>query len=174
MAVTGLITVAHVGCADTSATQEDTSRVRIGVYDSRSVAVAYCGSELHNKQMKPLYEEAKKARAAGNKARVAELEAQGKAQQKLMHMQGFSTAPVESILALVKDNLDGVKAKAGVTALMSKWDEATLAKYPKAERVDVTMALVDLFHPDKRQLNRAVEVQKHQPIPLRDAEKIDD
>jgi hypothetical protein len=58
--------------------------------------------------------------------------------------------------------------------LVSKWDQETLAKYPSAELVDVTMMLVDAFQPNERQRQSAIEIQKHEPIPLEDAEKIKD
>ncbi len=58
--------------------------------------------------------------------------------------------------------------------LVSKWDKETLAKHPSAELIDVTMHLVDAFNPNERQRKSAVEIQKHQPISLEEADKIDD
>src|SRR6266498_2845213 len=40
------------------------TKERIGVYDSRAVAVAFAGSEAHNKSMEPLLAEHRKAKAA--------------------------------------------------------------------------------------------------------------
>lgn len=91
-----------------------------------------------------------------------------------MHIQGFSTAPVDNILDHIKDRLSAIKEKAGVTALVSKWDKAGLAKYKDAELVDVTMALVDAFNPSDRQRKSASEIQKNDPIPLEQAENIRD
>lgn len=150
------------------------AKVRIGTYDSRSIAIAFTGSEAFNKWMGNLKSEKDKAKAAGNQKRIAELKAEGAARQKLMHTQGFSTAPVDNILDHINDRLPAIKEKAGVTALVSKWDRAGLAKYKDAELVDVTMALVDTFNPSERQRASAVEIQKHDPIPLEQAEKIND
>ena len=63
---------------------------------------------------------------------------------------------------------------AGVYPIVSKWDKAALAKYPSAELVDVTMAMVNAFNPTERQRQSAVAIQKHDPIPLEQAGKIDD
>lgn len=157
-----------------SATLSANPKERVGVYDSRAVAVAYCGSTLHNKSMSTLMAEFEKAKAAGDRKRIAELKAEGAAGQKLMHMQGFSTASVDDILDRIKERLPAIKEQAGVTALVSKWDKPGLAKYKDAEVVDVTMALVDAFSPNDRQRKSAIEIQNHDPIPLEQAEKIKD
>ena len=150
------------------------TKERIGVYDSRAIAVAFAGSEAFNKWMSGLKAQHKKAKAAGDQKRIAELEAQGAERQKLMHEQGFSTAPVDSILEQIKERLPTIKQKAGVSVLVSKWDTDELAKHRSAEFVDVTMELVDAFNPNERQRKSAIEIQKHKPIPLRLAEHIKD
>jgi hypothetical protein len=149
-------------------------RVRVGTYDSRSVAVAFAGSAPFNQWMSGLTAEHERAKAAGDQTRVAELEAEGQARQRSLHQQGFSTAPVDDILARIKDKLPAIRAKAGVEALVSEWDAAGLAKHRDAERVDVTMALIDAFNPSERQRKSAIEIRKHKPIPLKQAADIDD
>ena len=153
-------------------------RPRVGVYDSRAIAVAFVGSEVYmatdGKALAELRAEHDKAKAAGDTARMAELEAKGKARQALLHQQGFSTAPVDTILAHIADQMPGIAGAAGVEAIVSTWDKEALARYPNAELVDVTMALVDAFKPKERQRTSAIEVQKHPPIWLIDAAKIDD
>ena len=145
---------------------------KIGVYDSRAIAVAYAGSKVHEAQLRVSTEKLKAAKAAGNTAQIAKLESQAQQQQKELHQQGFSTAPVDKLLALVKDEVARITADKGVGALVSKWDKEALAKYPSAEQVDVTMTLADAFHPNERQRKSAEEVQKHKPIPLDELEKL--
>ena len=41
-------------------------------------------------------------------------------------MQGFSTAPVTNILEQIKDKLPAINNKAGVSVLLSKWDQEGL------------------------------------------------
>lgn len=150
------------------------AKVRIGVYDSRAVAIAWAGTKSFNESWGLFQSEYQKAKAAGDQNRVEELEAEAQARQQLMHMQAFSTAPVDDILAHIEDSLPEIKQNAGVTVLVSKWDKETLAKYPSAEMVDVTMMLVDALHPSEGQRNIAIEIQKSDPIPLEEAEKIKD
>lgn len=166
--------MALTGCAGESVRPRAQMKDRIGVYDSRAIAVAFAGSEAFNKWMSGLKAEHQKAKATGNQKRVAELEAEGAERQKLMHKQGFSTAPVENILEQIKDRLPAIKQKAGVGLLVSKWDKDALAKHPSAESVDVTMELIDAFNPNERQRKSAIEIQKHKPIPLNQAEHIKD
>ena len=157
------------------ATSSD-AKVRVGVYDSRAIAVAFVDSEAYQasagKQLAAMAAQYREAKAAGNQKRVAELEAQGNAQQILLHKQGFSTAPVDDILAHIKDRMPDIAKAAGVGPIVSKWDQDALAKYKSAELVDVTMPLVRAFHPTERQLGLAIDIQKQAPISLEEAEKM--
>lgn len=150
------------------------TKVRVGTYDSRSVAIAFAGSAPFNQWLSGLRAERAKAMAAGDQKRVAELEAEGASSQRRMHMQGFSTAPVTNILDQIKDKLPAIKEKAGVAVLVSKWDTAALAQYRDADFVDVTEALIDALNPTERQRQSALEIQKHKPISLEAAAQIKD
>jgi len=160
--------------AGNAVAQTEKTKERIGVYDSRAIAVAFVGSESFNRWMSDLKAELEKAKVEGNEKRIAELQAEGVARQKLIHKQGFSTAPVDNILARIKNRLPDIKKKAGVDVLVSKWDKATLAKHPSAESVDVTAMLVAAFNPNEKQGKNAVDIQKQEPIPIESAEKIKD
>jgi hypothetical protein len=154
--------------------QAPKTQERIGVYDSRAVAVAFAGSAAHEKELQRLMTEHKKAKDAGDLDKAAKLEAEGKARQVKAHKQAFSTAPVDDILAHITNAIPEIQRTAGVIAIVSKWDETVLKKYSRAEKVDVTMGLVDAFKPNERQRKSAIEIQKHKPISLYQAERIKD
>jgi len=143
---------------------------RIGIYDSRAIAVAFVGSEVYNstagKTMAEKMAEYKRAEAEGDQEKIAKLKAWGGAQQALLHKQGFSTASVDDILEHIKVQLPEIKKQADVDLLISKWDEKTLEEHQSAERVDVTMQLVEAFKPNEKQKKSAIEIQKHDPVPL--------
>lgn len=145
------------------------TKERIGVYDSRAIAVAFAGSQAHVEQIRQLKAEHQKAKEAGDLEKVAKLEAEGEAQQAKMHQQGFSTAPVDELLLHITNALPEIQKAAGVTALISKWDEAGLKNHPGAEKVDVTMKLVEAFHPNERQRKFAIDIQKTKPVSLEQA-----
>jgi hypothetical protein len=147
---------------------------RIGVYDSRAVAVAFAGSRPFTAWLAALRGEHDKAKAAADRERMSELDAEAQARQKLMHKQAFSTAPVDDILAHISDRLPAIRDKAGVTLLLSKWDRKALAEHPGAELVDVTALLIDALDPNERQRKHAVDIQKHAPISLKEAGEIED
>jgi hypothetical protein len=141
---------------------------RIGIYDSRAVAVAYAGSAFQEEKMNDLRNQLRKAKEAGNTREVSRLEADGKGWQAQLHRQGFGTAPVDDILAHISSDLPGIQQSAGVSVLVSKWNQPELDRHPKAERIDVTLQLVDAFHPNEKQRNRALEVQKKSPVKVKE------
>ena len=169
-----LLAMGALGCASTPAATPESESVRIGVYDSRAIAVGWANTEPFNAWWGSLQSEYNQAKAAGDQKRVEELEAEAEARQRLQHMQAFSTAPVDDILAHIEDSLPQIQQEAGVTMLVSRWDEETLAQYPSAELIDVTMMLVDAFQPNEQQRQYAIGIQAQEPIPLDEAEKIQD
>jgi len=158
LAVLGL---ARLGLAQDKA---EAGPQRIGVYDSRAVAVAYAGSTFQETRIKDLQARFERARRAGDAQETARLEAEGRAWQAALERQGFGTAPVDDILAHIASELPRIQQAFGVTNLVSKWNKAELDKHPKAERVDITMSLVDAFCPNETQRRRAIEIQKKQPV----------
>ena len=140
---------------------------RIGIYDSRAVAVAYGGSSFQKAKMSDLVRQQKEAKAAGDKKAIARIEAEGRAWQAQLHKQGFGTAAVDDLLKHIPNELPKIQADTGVTQLISKWNEPELRKHASAEQIDVTMKLVDAFHPSERQRNYAIEIQKKKPAKLK-------
>ncbi|MHC4062053.1 MAG: hypothetical protein ACYSR6_10680, partial [Planctomycetota bacterium] len=82
-----LVMFAGIGCAETAKPEKrvSTSAARIGIYDSRAIAVAFVGSEVYKatvgkKMADMMADEYKKAESEGDKKRVEELKAWGEAQ----------------------------------------------------------------------------------------------
>lgn len=138
------------------------------MYDSRAIAVAYAGSAFQQQKMKDLTARHQQAKAAGDTQATARLEAEGRAWQAALHRQGFGTAPVDDLLAHITGELPRLREAAGVTTLISKWNQPELARHPNVERVDVTMQLVDAFRPNETQRKRALEIQKHRPVSVKE------
>jgi len=155
-----------------SVPDKNSAKVRIGVYDSRAVAVAYCGTPLHEAEIKTLDEALKEAKATGIPEKIRDCDTAVWDARKRLHRQGFSTFPVDDILAKITNEVAAIKAQANVSVLVSKWDKAGLAKFKHAERVDVTAQLVDAFHPNDRQRKYAVDIQTKKPISPKQIEKV--
>lgn len=146
--------------------------LRVGVFDSRAVAVAYAGSEEFSRGLRKMKDEYDKAEAAGDTQKMEQLKEAGKTGQQRAHEQVFSTATVGNILAEIKDQLPAIAQKAGVDVIVSKWD--IVYQVPGTEFVDVTRLLVEPLHPSEKALRTIKELEKHAPIPLEEARNIKD
>jgi hypothetical protein len=154
-------------CLLTGATapgQSQTNRLRIGVYDSRAVAVAYANSTEFRESMKAVQADYQKAKAAKDEKRMKEIAGRMKLQQRRAHEQGFSTGSVGAIMARIKDALPGVARKADVQAIASKWE--LNYQSPGLEAVDVTDELVALFHVSDKGRQWAKGIRANPPLPI--------
>jgi hypothetical protein len=144
--------------------QSQSNKLRIGVYDSRAVAIAYANSGMFQDSLKTIRTDYDRAKQANDSKRVKEIDARMKLQQRRLHEQGFSTGSVAYILARVKDSLPAVAQKANVRLLVSKWE----LNYSSAEveTVDVTDELVALFHPTDKVLEWVKGCRNRAPLPM--------
>jgi hypothetical protein len=156
-----IIGSATCGAADTNLAPE-----RIGTYDSRVVAYAYFSSEAHLGQLRAEVKAAKDTKAAGDIQRSSQMGSALKAEQDQIHLQVFSTAPIDNVLAEIRERLPEIQKEAGVSVLISKWDKSSLDKHPRAQTVDVTDALAREFKPGEKQLKVMADIKRQKPVPL--------
>jgi Skp family chaperone for outer membrane proteins len=154
-------------CAMFLALQPTPTKVRVGTFDSRAVAIAYARSAMFAPVMKELKDKYEKAKAEKNEQVIKELEAWAPTHHKLQMLQAFSIASVADILEKVKDNLPKAAQEAGVDMIVSKWEVPY--KNPSIETVDVTSHLVKFFNPDEQTLKIIEELSKQPPMPLLEA-----
>jgi hypothetical protein len=163
-------------CSMTSADKAETDKpvkpLRVGVYDSRCVAVACGPTEQFTKPLRDKMKEMEKAKAAGDGQKIKELEAWGQQWQQKAHLITFGTAPVQQFLEPVKDKLPEVAQQAGVDIIVSKWQIDYQVK--DAELVDVTDAIVALYQPNEKTLKTVEALKKHKPMSEEDVLKIKD
>jgi hypothetical protein len=154
------------------ASQTSPSTERIGVYDSRVIAYAHFWSEAYQQRINDRAKAARDAKAAGQTDRFKELAAAMGKEQEQNHLQVFSTAPVDEILAEMKDRVEAVRKEAGVSQLVSKWDEKTLKRYKKSQQIEVTDQLLREFKLNEKQLKVVADMRKKEPLPLKKAEEL--
>ena len=162
-----------VVCASAAA-QSRTNQLRIGVYDSRAVAIAFANSKEFQEALKPVLADYQKAKDEKNDQRMKEIEARMRLQQRRLHEQGFSTGSVAGTMAKVKDELPALAKKAGVQMIVSKWELNYCS--PDVETVDVTEPVAALFHPNenvtanrKLKVSEVIKSLKNQPpLPIED------
>lgn len=157
----------------TSRSAETASQTnRIGVYDSRVIAYAHFWSEPHQQKIKDLAKSAKEARASGDTVRFRDMEAELKNEQDQSHLRVFSTAPIDSILALMQNRVDEVQRTTRVSRLVSKWDAVTLKQFQHAEQFDVTDALLRDFRLNDKQMKVIADIRKQRPLALEKAQEL--
>lgn len=142
-------------------------RVRVGVFDSRLVALAYYNSPEYRAFMQDLMTQLKAAKAANDTAKIADLEFRGPALQNLMHYQVFSNASIPNVMEKLAPDLPRIAADARVSIIVSKWDVAF--HDPNVEYVDLTDALVSGFKPDEKVRKWIDSGRTQKPIPLLEA-----
>jgi hypothetical protein len=146
--------------------------LRVGIYDSRAIAMACLRTEWWNKQLQDKMKEMEKAKAAGDTKKVKELEEWGQSSQAKAHLQGFGTAPVKNLLERVNKELAQVALQAGVDIIVSKWQIDYQVK--DAEFVDVTDAIVALYKPSPETLKILEEMKKQPPVSEEELSKMKD
>ena len=172
-AVAGVIVAAcSVSSAGKAETDKPVKPLRVGVYDSRCVAVACMPTAWYNEPVKEKMKEMEKAKAAGDEKKIKELEAWGESRQQKAHLQGFGTAPVTELLEPVKGRLAEVARQAGVDIIVSTWQIDYQAS--DAELVDVTDAIVALYEPSEKTLKTVEALKKHKPMSEEEILKIKD
>jgi len=137
-----------------------TGSKRVGVYDSRSVALACGRSTQFNQVAQKLCAEYEKAKTAGDTKRLAELNKEGEGRQDRMHRQVFGDAPIEDILETIKPDLAAIQRQAGVQDIVARGRQDRTV-----ETVDVTTQIVALFHPTSQTLQGIEELKTHPPLP---------
>ncbi len=157
-------------CAMFLALQSTPTKVRVGTFDSRAIAVAYARSALFDTVLRDFKDKYEKAKAEKNEAVTKQMEAEVIARQQLLHLQGFSIASVAEILEKIKDELPKAAQEVGVDIIVSKWEVAY--KNPSIEIVDVTSHLVKFFNPDGRTLKTIEGLSASPPISLLEALQI--
>lgn len=138
------------------------SGVRIGVFDSRAVAIAYYRSEAFRKRLGDLRAQRDQSQAKGDEKAVARWEETGRKLQESMHQHGFGPESDPEVMARLKPSMPLIAKEAQVALIVSKWDLPFVQD--EVERVDVTRALVKVFEPDESTLRTITEIQKKAPI----------
>jgi hypothetical protein len=134
--------------------------VRIGTYDSRAIAIAHAHSRFNPVREKTAAYE--KAKAAGDREKIKELESWGEEHQRQLHFQGFGRVPVDDLLAPVKDQMAKLARDRRLAAISMSCDFVRA----DVEIVDITDELVELYDPSEKTLERVQGIRKVKPVPL--------
>ena len=137
--------------------------LRVGVYDSRCVTIAYTHSRFSKNEMQELFDIVHKAEAEGDTKTAQSTREMAEFIQKKRHLQGFGTSPVHDLLEPIKKTLPKLAADCGVDVIVSKWEFDYLA--PDAAVKDITDELVALYEPNDKALNWIRQMKDIAPRP---------
>jgi Skp family chaperone for outer membrane proteins len=140
------------------------SKIRIGIYDSRAVMLAYFNSGYNKTFMQTLNEFNKKKQKAtqeNDSVAIKKLNFEGPIRQAMLHEKVFGTGSVRNEIMEIKAKIDSL-AKAGkIDLVVSKWE--LNYSNPNCEIIDLTDQITSLFQPDQRFGNMLKELLKTEP-----------
>lgn len=148
------------------------TKVRIGVFDSRAVAIVFYQSKFSNvkENFGALHTKMKEAKEKDDKDAIKKIEREATLRQAMMHQQGFGNGSINGITETVKDKMAELAKTENLSAIVSKWE--LVFSGADIELVDVTAQVVDFFEPDEKMKEIIKEVKQSEPI--KDAYLIDD
>ena len=146
--------------------------IRIGVFDSRAVAVAYYNSDFSNTKeiFQSLATQMQEAKSKDDKEAIAKIEREGTLRQAILHEQGFGTGSVNNITETVKDKLNQLANDENLSAIVSKWEISFSNN--NVELVDITEKIVNFFDPNDQMKDMVKEIMQTEVV--KDAYLIED
>jgi hypothetical protein len=145
------------------------TKLRIGTYDSRIIAIAYFGSK-HFTRFAEQTERMKTAKEKYDTAEIANINKEMSLRQRMMHEQGFGKGTVCYLMDEIKDKISEFAKNEKLNIIVSKWE---LNYYgTNVEIIDVTEKVANLFEPSKSLKDIIPEMEKNSPV--KDAFLIED
>ena len=144
--------------------QDNPTRMKIGVYDSRVVVFAWSRSNYFREHMDKIRQHGDSVMKTNDTLKIKEVSIQAMSYQHLLHQMVFSNGSAAGIMELVKDKLPDVAKQSGVKIVLSKYELSY--QDPSVEIVDITPQVCQLFKPTENIDKMADGIKKSQPIPL--------
>lgn len=137
-------------------------KIRIGLFDSRAVAIAYYQSNYHEQDLKKLLNEYNKASDAGDTLLAIKISNRVEVLQMIAHDKGFGKGTVNNILDRFKIQIDELANRENLSMIVSKWEVYSLGN--AFEIVDITDEVVTIINPDPKVRNYYREIIGKVPI----------
>ncbi len=148
------------------------NKPKIGVYDSRSLAIAFAGSKQHEALIDDLTRKIEQAKADGDEKKADQIKKRIERERKTLHRQAFGTEPTHYYLsAYYRKKLSQLKEKLDLDRIVSKWNKESLEYYKDFQQIDVTEQVIEIPGPNKKQRRSALEIRKHKPLTKEELEK---
>ncbi len=146
------------------------AQLRVGIFDSRAVALARFRSADYDNPVKELGEKFTAAKEAGDDEEIARLQRQATLHQAHMHQLVFGNGSVNEIFPELQELLGEVADEDDLDLIVSKWETAFVS--PEVTLIDITDKLVEYYKPDEKVRGMLREMKTIEPV--KDALFIDD
>lgn len=138
------------------------AKMRVGVYDSRMVAVWYFNSSDYRESIKSMMSEMKSAKESNNIDKQNELNGRGELMQRVAHDKGFGTGSVAEILSSKKDIIAKFAKSEKLDLIVSKWEVNFSNENIKL--VDITEKLLKALGADDKIMGYFKDMKINAPI----------
>jgi hypothetical protein len=138
--------------------------VKIGVYDSRMVALAWSRSEDFQKHMASFMQAGDSASQAKNNRKGKEMACHAISYQHLLHQMVFGSGSIAGIMENIRKELPELAKREGVSMILSKYELPYVD--PSVEQIDLTDEVTRLFKPLESIDQMTADMKKVEPMPL--------
>ena len=142
--------------------------IRVGVYDSRAVAILYYQGSEFRTEIKSMHKQLKEAKEKKDSATIKMLEEKGSLMQKIAHDKGFGRGSVIEIIEKYENFKEMAKLlaeKENLSLILSKWELNYSAD--NVLTVDITEQLLKALGASQKLL-KMIDQMKDKP-PIKDA-----
>jgi hypothetical protein len=136
------------------------SKLRVGVYKSWVVALAYARSKTGLERINSVCQKAKKAEADGDKETYEKLSFEIKELRKLGHLQVFGDEPIDEYIEEITPALKEIAKEQNLDLITAK----IFYDSEKIEQVDITDLLVKQFEPDETTMKMIEGMKNYKPL----------
>jgi len=121
---------------------------RVGVFDSRAVALARFHCPDIENPAKELHREMKIAQENGDEETIAKLKRLGPLHQAHLHDLVFGSGSVNAYFEELQNSFTAIAEEENLDLIVSKWETAYLGE--DVIQVDITEKLLEFYHPDEK------------------------
>ena len=144
--------------------QQENGKMRIGIFDSRCLALVHGRSVEFMKLSDSIDAVYSKAKEEGNQEKIKEIEQFKPTVQVLLHQQVFSNGSIINIVDKIKEKFPAIAKENNVKMIVSKWE--VIFADEAIELIDITDQLTILFNPDEATRKIIENIKAMEPIPI--------
>ena len=155
-------TIIIIICLVTLSSMAYSQKPKIGIFDSRGVAIAYYQSGYHQQDMNKLLNEYNLAKEQGDTVQAKKLSDRVAFLQMIAHDKGFGKGTVNNILDRFTKELDELAKKENLSCIVSKWE--VYSGDIDLTFVDITEKVVSIINSNEKVKKFLEDLKKNPPI----------